>query len=856
MIPRAFLSHSSKDKELVEEVALELGRQQCVFDKFSFQTGEEFRQAIRRGLKESSLFVLLASEATFNSLWVDWEQQEAEQLKIYAHIKQGLTFIIDNKTPSTKTPTWLRTSRIITQQNPKAIAREIQDTLNTLMRERDGRIFIGRTRDTANLERLLVPYDTPPPRCIAIWGLEGAGRRTLLEQVAKNQLNFKRLLPIVLEDGDELREIVSKLSAQIEQYRTDAELRQALQTIEHENEGQLVERFTRLLRTAVRSGELPTLIDEGDSLSQGRSPRPHLNNILQALTQDLELYLGLILHWRIAFSDSQNTIISTYNIGALEHEDMQRLIATLLTRHGLKVSKSTTQDLAEFVGGYPPAAYFAARAAATHGIDSVLSDKTKLVTFRAEKFSRYLARTITEKQEHLAVAAILAVYSPVPASLIAAALQIPVESVLGHLEFLIDSAIVRPDEVGWYRLASPLLDAVARTSGHLKLDHSRIARALEMLLANPPEHYRLELHRHLFRAQFRANEMGTKNSIKLRSDFVRLFHDSYDSERYEEAISIGKAITELYPNNPDHLEQLGRALVRTEKYEQALEISKTLSSIGAYKEAAFLEGFSLRYQRRYTEALQRFQESLRERRTGIAIHRELANCYFNLKQLEEAKHHVNEVLKREPDNRFMIDIAIQISCAQHDRASADKHLAHLESLSQPPFFLHRKSMTAAAFGESTKALEAARLGVMKAGEDVRFEWLAHLANLEIEAQNIQAATDVLSIIDYRYPERKSDIRLGLRCKLELRKKNFEEALALLGRMRSKDSEINESMRRDALKGSLASTTINITERHKREQELSRLMSKNLKTARTFADELNADAVSESEPAPVEELAQE
>lgn len=64
---RAFLSHSSTQKEFVEAVARELGRQYCVFDKYSFHTGDDLHEAIKRGLNDSSLFVLFASKEALRS---------------------------------------------------------------------------------------------------------------------------------------------------------------------------------------------------------------------------------------------------------------------------------------------------------------------------------------------------------------------------------------------------------------------------------------------------------------------------------------------------------------------------------------------------------------------------------------------------------------------------------------------------------------------------------------------------------------------------------------------------------------------------------------------------------------------
>lgn len=70
---KAFLSHSSQDKQFVGAVAKELGRQFCVFDEQVFETGNEFKDSIERGLDESSVFVLFASRKALESIWVKFE---------------------------------------------------------------------------------------------------------------------------------------------------------------------------------------------------------------------------------------------------------------------------------------------------------------------------------------------------------------------------------------------------------------------------------------------------------------------------------------------------------------------------------------------------------------------------------------------------------------------------------------------------------------------------------------------------------------------------------------------------------------------------------------------------------------
>ena len=119
---KAFLSHSTKDKPLVEEVAVHLGRQFCLYDKFSFDSGEEFGSAIKRCLSESAVFVLFASRNSNSSTWVKFEIEEALEHKVRETIQKSLVYIIDDDFQLDEIPEWLRKGLIKRGTSPKVIA--------------------------------------------------------------------------------------------------------------------------------------------------------------------------------------------------------------------------------------------------------------------------------------------------------------------------------------------------------------------------------------------------------------------------------------------------------------------------------------------------------------------------------------------------------------------------------------------------------------------------------------------------------------------------------------------------------------------------------------------------------------
>ena len=194
---KAFLSHSSRDKEFVGAVASELGRASCILDKWSFETGVDFKKSIEKGLNESSVFVLFASRNALKSVWVDFEISEAWFGKLQKKLDSALVYLIEAGLTADDLPEWLRRAKISAQNVPKAISREIRTHLNYLLLSRQDPYFVGRTKETGALEQVLTPVDgSQPPRAVFITGLPGIGRRALLRHAIPSILNLRRLVEI------------------------------------------------------------------------------------------------------------------------------------------------------------------------------------------------------------------------------------------------------------------------------------------------------------------------------------------------------------------------------------------------------------------------------------------------------------------------------------------------------------------------------------------------------------------------------------------------------------------------------------------------------------------------------------
>ena len=122
MMYRAFLSHSSTDKEFVRAVAKELGRQYCLFDEQVFEDSEQFKTAIETMLDESAVFVLFVGEDTLKRIWVKFEIDEAWYRKLEARISKAIVFLLTPSIQFSELPKWRVSATSLAASAPAPLA--------------------------------------------------------------------------------------------------------------------------------------------------------------------------------------------------------------------------------------------------------------------------------------------------------------------------------------------------------------------------------------------------------------------------------------------------------------------------------------------------------------------------------------------------------------------------------------------------------------------------------------------------------------------------------------------------------------------------------------------------------------
>lgn len=196
---KAFLSHSSAQKELVTKISHDLGPK-SIIDSKSFEEGMKNLEEILTALDSTDLFVLFISDESLNSKWVKEEILIAKE-KLNDNIKRIFPIIIDQNITHTdsRIPEWMTE-----EYNLKPILRDgkIVKVINRRLREiiwnkhpkvklRD-QLFVGRNEALNKFEERIDDISKENPIAVFTTGFSKIGKRSFMKKaLLKANIIFK-----------------------------------------------------------------------------------------------------------------------------------------------------------------------------------------------------------------------------------------------------------------------------------------------------------------------------------------------------------------------------------------------------------------------------------------------------------------------------------------------------------------------------------------------------------------------------------------------------------------------------------------------------------------------------------------
>lgn len=813
---KAFVSHSSTDKPLVEEVARAVSAARWEIDSHTFDAGKYSAGEITAALGRSDLFVLIASAHSMGSEWVKSELDIAQHLLFAGKLGGVVAFIVDG-TQAEQLPDWLRMHVFIRTSNPVRIANLIRAKLVELDTKRGvkPKPYVQRTKLQGEMERRIADLRLPI-QAIYLSGVDGIGKRTLGTRTLEPLFPGRDVtgVDISVADGEGLLEAYRKMHfAWFRPIGTEA--REFFNVSAAMSRAELVEKTCDLLRSIDDQKMFVWLRFDYDVLDDDGNPQPDLAALLKALTNKRPTLVICAKRLPRAAAQRRLENVGFFKVEGLTEEESGR-VWTFALEH-LEFDDLEPQFLNFLrgeVSGHPAMIWTAAEFVASTGRAATEANPRELMeALRGLSVSLVegLALTPTAKK-------LLALFDEFNAIDPTDLLQI-----CGNQDQEVADSVTRLVSLG-------LLES---EGDHLRIaSYFRRARFRKQFAAETEE-FVADARRRLigitatYRDEddisFETIDTALINSIAMGkqvpalfgeravvgSHYLRVARSSYDRERYTDAArfamaALDKRHTLTNEAVVESLRLLGMASVRigpagVDSLSHAIEELNKIGTNQAARHVHFIRGFEHRWNGNYERAEAEFVEVLKFNARDVHALRELAQLLVGREEYQEAERYARDALDRNPGNPFILDVLIQCLVERGkqnlQRLAADEELEELfaqlqiaDRREQSDFTDLRRAQYFAALKDFSEAMRWADAAVRRSpgkvgGYATRAEIKLHVKSDPKLFHSVDAdIKQIQSIADESNGAKSHGALLAkLRVRYELAKGNIAAAIEQLNR---------------------------------------------------------------------------
>lgn len=350
---KAFISHSSKQKDFALKLVEELGRDFCMIDCYNFQPAYKTSNEIYRCIDASSFFVLLISKDALESDWVQREIGRIRNCKDRSKQSRFLPYIIDQNMELSDCPTWMKDDEcynLCKFKSPYALARDIDQKFRLLLWKNNptrkflDTIMVGRNRDIEKFENKYYDLNFRNLRALIVSGRNGVGKDTFSLQCMQKVGYPTETIPYRISlDRCSIEDFVVFLNLYVCRY-TQTELFDILRKSPKEKAHVAVLLLNDLYATK-------TVVFVEDDLScvlSNRQISEWLIDILQ--DKDLNCQLGLFiksLRMPKTFIEDEIKEIAHIPLNELCKEDRRKIFVSCARAYGI-LDKITEEDVSFF----------------------------------------------------------------------------------------------------------------------------------------------------------------------------------------------------------------------------------------------------------------------------------------------------------------------------------------------------------------------------------------------------------------------------------------------------------------------------------------------------------------------------
>ncbi|SMP24484.1 toll/interleukin-1 receptor domain-containing protein [Chryseobacterium profundimaris] len=386
---RAFLSHSSKQKDLIKKIANNLGKASCVFDEFEFEAGMPIFEEIKKGIGQSDIFVLFISDDALNSFWVKQEIIEIKNLIDDGLDKQFFPILIDkslNISADIRIPNWLKKYLLNPLTEHFLITKKIQQRLRDVALDKNplfkakAKLFIGRQDQFDLFESKIYNVLGTKPKSIIVSGLEGIGRRTFLKKAFVRDERIKDFydpIYITLDTKDSIEDFILKL----QDYKGDNsnDYLEQLSQIEYFEK---VNEAKQLLIRIKNNNEFVFIIDSGCIIKPTKQIADWYLEIINDPEFENLFTINIISRFRPSNDIIRNNKnILHFNITNLSDNDTEKLFVKYYSLLNIDLKKEQAEEILTLLNGIPSQVHYAVERIKDFGIIDTLKRKDEIIDY-------------------------------------------------------------------------------------------------------------------------------------------------------------------------------------------------------------------------------------------------------------------------------------------------------------------------------------------------------------------------------------------------------------------------------------------------------------------------------------------
>ncbi|HIF6882231.1 TPA: TIR domain-containing protein [Klebsiella pneumoniae] len=660
---KAFLSHSSKDKEsYVRNVANWLGKENIVYDEFTFEEGEKTLDQIMDGLGESELFVLFISDNALKSKWVKKEITESKRLHDSGKILKILPIIIDNSInhEDKRIPKWLRDDYNLQPiMRAKTAVSRIKNHLYKISwqkhpkLEKINSLFVGRNDKLEEFEERINDYSKKKPTAIFASGLIGIGRRTFLSKaLIKSNIQKSNITPyaIYLDRNESIEDFILKLND-----LGYLDLKENSLSLSEKNITEKQKIITGILNEAYKAKETIFFLDDGCIINYKRELTPWFKEIIEQCNSFNYPILCIASRYRVNISNKpRDDRFYFIELPELNTKERKRLLSQLLEIEEIEdLDPSNFYNICDLLTGLPEQVKFAVEVIKDKNIIPFENKLPILSEFNTDKASIQLQRYINNEAV-LDFIRLLAQFEVITLDFIFSIVD--KDESLPILEELIAESIC--ELVGtdgeMVRLNDIVRDYIKRNRLKINDIHNQKLNTLVKEIVSDEQLREESSSVYIFtiKEMLKSDEYIDPKFL-IPSHYLRCMKDLYNTKgSLDKVISLADTILQKEKNIETGVVQdiryyLCLALAKKSDSRLLTEVQKIRGD-----EHKFLLGFYYRKCGRLSDALTQFESIINAPYVESRAKRELVQVYTQLEEYDKALSYAKNNYEENRSNQF------------------------------------------------------------------------------------------------------------------------------------------------------------------------------------------------------------